>query len=67
MSSFVSELVLENRGKFENVREYGIRQYKAFGMTVKKQLHVSDKEERYFHIYYSDARAAAEHEKTDVV
>lgn len=65
MSSFVSELILENRGKFENVREYGIRQYKAFGMTVKKQLYASDKEERYFHIYYSDARATAEHEKTE--
>lgn len=65
MSSFVSELILENRGKFENVREYGIRQYKASGMTVKKQLYASDKEERYFHIYYSDARATAEHEKTE--
>lgn len=65
MSSLVSELILENRGKFENVREYGIRQYKAFGMTVKKQLYASDKEERYFHIYYSDARATAEHEKTE--
>lgn len=65
MSSFVSKLILENRGKFENVREYGIRQYKAFGMTVKKQLYASDKEERYFHIYYSDARATAEHEKTE--
>ena len=36
MNSFVSDLILENRGKFENVREYGIRQYKAFGITVKK-------------------------------
>lgn len=60
-------MILENRGKFENVREYGIRQYKAFGMTVKKQLYASDKEERYFHIYYSDARATAEHEKTEAV
>lgn len=65
MNSFVSDLILENRGKFENVREYGIRQYKAFGITVKKQLYATDKEERYFHIYYSDARATAEHEKTE--
>lgn len=65
MRSFVSELVLENRGKFENVREYGIRQYKTFGMTVKRQLFASDETERYFHIYYSDARASAEHEKVE--
>ena len=65
MRSFVSELVLENRGKFENVREYGIRQYKTFGMTVKRQLFASDETERYSHIYYSDARASAEHEKVE--
>ncbi len=65
MAAFVSDLILENRGKFENIRAYGIRKYKAFGLTVKKQLYPSDQQERYFHIYYSDARAAAEHEKTE--
>lgn len=65
MSAFVSELILENRGKFENIREYGIRQHKTFGMTVKRRLYASDAEDRYFHIYYSDTRAAAEHEKTE--
>ena len=28
-------------------------------------MHVTDKEERYLHSYYSDARATAEHEKTE--
>jgi hypothetical protein len=42
MKSFVSEVILENKGKFENIRAYGIRQYKAFGMTVKKRLYASD-------------------------
>lgn len=65
MKSFVSELILENRGKFENIRAYGIRQYKTFGMTVKRQLFASDETERYFHIYYSDSRAGAEHEKVE--
>lgn len=65
MKSFVSELILESRGKFENVREYRIRQYKTFGMTVKRQLFASDETERYFHIYYSHARAGAEHEKVE--
>ena len=65
MKTFVSDIILENRGKFENIREYGIRKYKTFGMTVKKRLYASDKEERYFHIYYSDTKAAAEHEKVE--
>lgn len=65
MKSFVSDLILENRGKFENIRSFNIRQYKAFGMTVKKQLYASDEEERYFHIYYSDQKAAAEHEQIE--
>ena len=63
--SFVRDLILENRGKFENIRSFNIRQYKTFGMTVKKQLYASDKEERYFHIYYSDQKAAAEHEQIE--
>jgi len=53
MKSFVSDLILENKGKFENIRAYGIRQYKTFGITVKKQLYASDESERYFHIYFS--------------
>lgn len=65
MKSFVSDLILENKGKFENVRGHGIRQYKTFGMTVKRQLFASDETERYFHIYYSDSRAGAEHEKVE--
>ena len=65
MKSFVSDLILENRGKFENIRSFNIRQYKTFGMTVKKQLYASDEEERYFHIYYSDQKVAAEHEQIE--
>ena len=65
MASFVKTLVLENKGTFEMRREYGIRKYKAYGMTVKKQLYVSDKKERYFHIFYSDQKAAAEREQTE--
>lgn len=42
MISFVRVLILENKGEFENSREYNIRQYKTYGMTVKKQLYASD-------------------------
>lgn len=65
MRTLVSELILENRGKFENIREYGIRQYRSFGMTVKRQLYASDENERYFHIYYSDQGMSAEHEQIE--
>lgn len=41
MISFVRVLILENKGEFENSREYNIRQYKTYGMTVKKQLYAS--------------------------
>ena len=65
MNSFVSDLILENKGKFENSRECNIRQYKTYGMTVKRQLYVSDTKERYFHLFYSDHKAAAEREQID--
>lgn len=65
MNSFVSNLILENKGKFENSRECNIRQYKTYGMTVKKQLYASDTKERYFHLFYSDHKAAAEREQID--
>lgn len=65
MNSLVRDLILEKKGKFENIREHSIRQYKCSGMTVKRQLYASDEEERYFHLYYSDQKACAEHEQVE--
>lgn len=65
LNSFVSELILENKGRFENSRECNIRQYRTYGMTVKRQLYASDTRERYFHLFYSDQKAAAEREQID--
>lgn len=65
MKDLVRKIILENRGRFENVREYNIRKYKTFGITVQKQLYASDEKERYFHIYYSDQKACAEHEQIE--
>ena len=62
MKKFVSELILENKGKFEDNRAHSIREYKTNGMTVKGQLFPSDNEERYFHIYYSSLKHASERE-----
>lgn len=65
MGAFVRELILEKRGSFENKREHNIRKYKVLGTTVKKCLYAGDEKERYFHIYYSDQKASAEHEQIE--
>lgn len=65
MASFVSGLVLENKGKFENKREYGIRRHKVYGMTVRQKLYPTDEKERYFHVYYSDQKGSVQREQLE--
>ena len=65
MSESVRRVILENKGEFESIRKYNIRKYKTFGKTIKKKLYISDEKERYFHIYYSDQKACAEHEQIE--
>ncbi len=62
---FVKSLILENRGKFENIHSSYIREYKTYGMTIKQRMYVSDEKERYFHLYYSERKATAEHEQVE--
>ena len=61
----VSELVIEASGLFEQDRKYSIRSYRVNGFTVKRQLFKSDEKDRYFHVYYSDGKHAAEREKVE--
>lgn len=65
MGAFVKGLILGKRGSFQNIREYSIRKYKVSGTTVKRSLYAGDGKERYFHIYYSDQKASAEHEQIE--
>lgn len=65
MNSLVRELILEKRGTFEEDRDCHIRDYRVFGTTIKRQLYVTDKEERYFHLYYSEQKACAEKEQIE--
>lgn len=65
MGAFVKGLILGKRGSFENIREYSIRKYKVSGTTVKRSLYAGEGKERYFHIYYSDQKASAEHEQIE--
>ena len=65
MKSLVSELVLKSQGTFENDRKNSIRSFKVSGTTIKRKLYVTDSRERYFHIYYDDARKASDREKLE--
>jgi transposase len=56
----VSEIILECKGSFENDRSCLIRPYRCYGKTVARVLYPSDTKERYFHLFYSHEKAAAE-------
>lgn len=60
MAAFVSELVLQVRGTFEDDRDCNIYDYDVYGITVKKKLYVTDEKDRYFHIYHSTYKEASE-------
>ena len=60
MSAFVNELILENKGTFENKRVNNIYEYGVYGKTIRHKLYASDKKERYFHLYHSISKESAE-------
>jgi len=62
MADLVNGLVLENKGTFESKRDCNIREYKAYGKTIKRQLFESDETERYFHLFHSSDKEAKERE-----
>lgn len=65
MRSLVKELILEKRGTFEEVRKNSIRQYKTYGTTIERTLFATDEKTRYFHLFYSIQRHAAEQENLE--
>ncbi len=60
MKKYASELVMQNKGSFEEKRINSIRAYHVSGITVKGRLFPSDLKDRYFHIYYSESKRTAE-------
>ncbi len=60
LKALVKEAVLSVQGTFENKRSNFIRRYKTDGITIRERLYASDDKERYFHIYYSLEKRAAE-------
>ena len=65
MAKFVNQLVIDKKGTFENKRDCSIREYQAYGTTVKQKLYASDEKERYFHIFHSVTKEAAEREQVE--
>lgn len=63
MKAFVSEIILEVKGSFEDDRRNSIRSFKVSGTTVKRKLYATDKKDRYFHIYCDDGRKARERDE----
>ena len=62
MKSFVNDSIHEVQGSFEEKRQCTIRRFQVNGTTIKKPVFYSDEKDRYVHIYYSYAKAAAERE-----
>ena len=60
MSSFISELILENKGTFENKRVCDMNAYGVYGKTVQRTLFEGDERKRYIHIYHSVTKEADE-------
>ncbi len=65
MSAFVSSMILDIKGTFEDKRDNSIYDYSVYGTTVKKKLYVTDKKDRYFHIYHNPYKEAKEREKVE--
>ena len=60
--ALVRSLIRKHQGTFENKRSCGIREYKAYGITIKGKLFDTDSKVCYFHLYYSDLKKSAERE-----
>jgi hypothetical protein len=64
-AAFVTDLVYENKGAFENKRACSIREYQAYGTTVRQTLYASDEKDRYFHVFHSVTKEATEREQVE--
>lgn len=60
MKEFISSVIMENHGSFENSRVKYIDRYDVYGTTVKRFLYEGDQKKRNIHIYFSDGKAYSE-------
>lgn len=65
MKKYAHEMVMANKGTFEESRKHSIRDYKVSGTTVKGRLFPSDEQDRYFHIYFNESKRTSEREQLE--
>lgn len=63
--ALVSSMVAEKYGSFETDRAYRVSGSDLYGITVKNKLFEDDSEDRYFHIFFSPSRMAADRIQLD--
>ena len=64
-ADLVRSLVTEVKRTFEDRRQCNIRQFKVYGTTIPAKLFLEDEKDRYFHIFYDDARGCRAREELD--
>lgn len=60
MSKLVSSMIDEVRGTFETRRSCFVREHSAYGTTLERPICADDARTRFFHVFHSSAREAAE-------
>ena len=65
MKEVAAKAILQVIGSFEKKTSCRISEYRVSGTTVKMKLFNSDDKDRYFHVYYSDWKAAHEREELE--
>ncbi len=61
----MKKLVLQQNGKFEELRTCSIRDYKVSGTTIVDKLFPTDEKNRYFHVYFNESKRSAEREQLE--
>ena len=56
MRKLVSSVVVQVRGTFECDYDKLVREFGAYGTTVKAKLYADDTRERYIHVFFNDSR-----------
>ena len=63
--ALVDTVIEEKRHTFESTRKAKIGPTGVYGVTVEKHLFSGDKHKRYFHLYFSPSKMAAERDRVE--
>ena len=62
----VSGIVDQLRGSFEHRRQFALKGHSLSGCTVQRKLYEDDAKDRFFHVFFSPAKMAAERQKLNL-